>query len=324
MTHKCQSWNATKLCIYDAAFKLKQIDTYDIGGTYSETGPELWFYYSTTLCPGNNYLLNLFVCHRTTGNFSIGISNSNELTHKKKHKDICGQSTLPETLTWYTFRSAQPNEKYYIKTFCFNETNTKALESNTLNVPITIVMNSTVINSDVVKRIKLDHDFGGLLTQQDKTDFVLESASRKQYKAHKIILAAHSQVLREMIKNSTSEFIDISDNDMELLLQFIYTGTIKDILNQDWVKLLEIADRFKLNNLFLLTQNAIGEQINEKNAVEIALISEKYNLEQLQQNVFNFIKNKPEVMESEGWKNLNDVNLAKKLFQFMHTSKSKD
>lgn len=176
----------------------------------------------------------------------------------------------------------------------------------------------------MVKRIKLDHDFGGLLSQQDKTDFILESASRKQYKTHKIILAAHSPVLREMIKNSTSQFIDSSDNDMELLLQFIYTGTIKDILTQDCMKLLEIADKFKIHNLFLLTQNAIYEQIDEKNAIEIAIISEKYELDDLQQNVFNFIKNKPEVLESEGWKNLNDVNLAKKLFQFIQTSKSKE
>lgn len=323
--HKCQSKIARRLCVYDIAFKLQQSDKFDIGGVYTEAEPDMWFYYTTSLCPGFNYLLNLFVCVRKPGNYSIGVSNSNEIFFKKSERSR--QCYLTQNLTWQFLKATQPDENIFIKTYNFNEDDLKNLQNQTFYIPISIHVNSTnTFNSEVVKRIKINHDFGDLLTKQEKTDFVLESVSRKQFHVHRIILAAHSPVLRNLIKNTStaSSFLDINDNDMELLLQFMYTGTIQDLLKQDCLKLLEIADRFQLKNLFLLTQLALTEQINVKNAVDIAILSEKYHLEKLQFSVFNFIKTKPEVFSTEGWGKLNDVQLAKKLFQFMQTNKYKD
>ncbi|KAL0850570.1 hypothetical protein ABMA28_012342 [Loxostege sticticalis] len=322
--HRCKSEDAKKLCIYDAPHKLKHSGEYDIGGTYTENESDLWFYYSTSICPGYNYLLNLFVCHRKVGSFSIGVSNSNELTNTERPNEISGWSFLPRSLIWYHFRSAQPNEIYYIKTFCFSEKDLKTMDRNNLFIPINLVINSTPsLNNDVLMSIKLQHDLSGLLTKKEKTDFVLISASGKKFPTHKIILVAHSPIIRNLIKDSEQDslFIDIQDSDMELLLQFMYTGTLQDIAKQDCLNLLNIAGKFQLQNLFLLAQYAIGEQINIESAVNIALMAQKYKLDELKSRVFSFIKKNPKVMQTESWKNLNDVELTKQLIEYIYSDR---
>lgn len=321
--HRCQTMDAKKLCIYDLNVKFKYNSEFDIGGTYTGTEADLWFYYSTSLCPGNNYLFNLFVCHRKSGNFSIGVSNSNELKLRDKATDDSGSVILPCPLTWFTFKSSEPNENYYIKTFCFTDKDVRSFGENILFIPISIIMNSShSLNDDFVKSIKLQHDLSSLLSKKEKTDFILESVTKKKFATHKIILAAHSPLLRNLIKDSetSSLFIDISDSDMALLLEFMYTGTIKGIFKQDCVSLLRIADKFQLSNLFLLAQYAIAEQINVENAVEVALLAQKYKLENLRFKVLSFIKNNPRVMVTNGWQSLDNVELTKQLVEHIYTT----
>lgn len=315
--HKCQSSVARKLIIYDICHKLNT-DIYHIGGTYTEETPDLWFYYTISTCPGGNFLLNLCVCHRYAGIFSLGITEGSELTFREKSDSYL--LYLSEQLSWRTYMSGKANENHYIKTFSFNKSDAEALENKFLYIPVKIDISSKqIFNNNVTKQIKLKHDFGHLLTKQENTDFILESVTKRQFPIHEIMLAVHSPVLRDLMKNSSTKTacIDISDHDMEHLLQFIYTGTIKDVHKLDCLKLLEIADRFQLKDLFLLTQYAIKEQIDSQNAVEVAVLTEKYSLEMLQASVFGYIKSHPEILESEGWKNLNNVNLAKKLISFI-------
>ncbi|KAJ2946698.1 hypothetical protein O0L34_g12756 [Tuta absoluta] len=333
--NKCLSNCVRSMYIHDIGIKLQNPDIYDIGGTYSENGgneitPEAWFFFSTSVCSGNNYMLDLFFCHRRTGSISIAVSNANDNRCNIKKNGKLGKSCLPETLEWHVFKTSKPDENHYIKTYCFSKKDVDEFSHPdnfyTLVIPIHILTNGEMVfDHEIIKRIKLNHDFASVLSQQDKADFALTSATQKKYPVHKIFLAAHSAVFRELIKKKSSNdayaFIDINDDDMELLLEFIYTGTIKEILNKDCVKLLHIADRFKLENLFSLTQFALADQINIENAVKIACIADNFGLEKLQTVVFNFIKNNPKVLETEGWKNLDDVKLAKKLFQFIHIKK---
>lgn len=179
------------------------------------------------------------------------------------------------------------------------------------------------LNNDVLMSIKLQHDLSGLLSNEEKTDYVLISASGKKFPAHKTILVVHSPILKQLIKDTENDslFIDIQDSDMELLLQFLYTGTFKNISKQDCMNLLKIANKFQLDNLFLLAQHAISEQIDVESAVDIAVISRKYKLAELQSKVFCFIKNNPKVMQTESWKELNDVELTKQLIEHIYTGR---
>ncbi|XP_022826430.1 TD and POZ domain-containing protein 5-like isoform X1 [Spodoptera litura] len=318
---KCMTSNATKLCVHDALVKLNGTGDYDIGGTYADDDPEFWFFYTVSVCHGDNRLLNLFVCHRKTGTFSIEVASSSDLTQKVAPGDDVPYLLLPPDMVKFNFKSIKANQNYFIKTFCFKKLD-RFNKSCTLFIPIKITVSPKFeLNSDIVKAIKLQHDLSGLLTKQETTDYILESASRKQFPTHKILLAAHSPVLMKMIKETDvpSLFIDITDKDMELLLEFIYTGTIKNILEEDCVKLLQIADRFELTQLFTLTQHVIGDQINSENAIEMAIVAKKFKLQDLVKRVYTYIAKNPKVLESEGWKNLQDVDLAKDLFQFSRT-----
>lgn len=259
--NKCQTSEARRIVIYNLLLKVIS-NVRHIGGTYTKDVPDLWFYYSLSACSEGNFLLSLFACHRSAGVFSIGISKASEFTQKS---DSLQSLYLSEILTWQTYVSAKANENHYIKTFKLNIRDMEPLENKSLCIPIKIETScQQILNNDFIKQIKLKHDFGDIFTKQENTDFVLESNTKRQFPVHKSILAAHSPVLRELIKHSSSKtiYIDISDRDMELLLQFIYTGTIKDVLQFDCLTLMEIASKFQLKSLFLLAQHAT--KVNNK------------------------------------------------------------
>lgn len=252
---KCQSSEARRLVIFDIFRKLDN-EIHHIGGTYTDENPDLWFYYSVTPCPGGYFLLSLFVCHRRAGVFSIGINELTELTFTQK-SDCPQPQHLSETLSWHTFMSAQANEHHFIKALKFTKTNVESMENNFLYIPIKIETScKQILNSEEVKQIKLRHDFGDLLNKEEDTDFILESITKRQFPVHKAILAAHSPVLKKFLQHlsSNTAIVDINDDDMELLLEFIYTGTLRNVHKLDHFKLLEIADRFQLKDLFLLAQ----------------------------------------------------------------------
>ncbi|GBP08275.1 TD and POZ domain-containing protein 5 [Eumeta japonica] len=257
--NKCETENARKLYIFDIATKLRSPGTYDIGGTYAEH-PEFWFLFKTSFCPGKNYLLSLFVCHRVPGPFYIGVSSTNSLTFRKA-TDVGEKSCLTSNLAWHMFKNEQKDTYFYIKTFCFSEDDIKSLEDKRLCIALRIKDKMPLkLLPDIIKKIKLQHDFGELLTKPDKTDFVLISSSGSKFPTHKIILVAHSPVLRELIKSTTSSSLelDITDEDMTVLLQFMYTGTIKDLASHDGTKLLNLAEKYGLKTMFALMQHTIS------------------------------------------------------------------
>lgn len=320
--YKCTTKQATKLCVFDIKNKLNCEDRYDIGCTYTaEQEPEFWFYYTTSPCPNQNYLLNLFVTRKAPGNFSIGISESYRMGPEVTQTQT--SLTLSESLNWHSFCSASNNDSHYIKTFCFSKEEFENLDRLILFIPISIQADAKVILSDdVINSIKLQHDMGALLAKTDKSDFVLISSSKREFPVHRIILAAHSPILRDLMKeNSESLVVDITDNDMELFLQFIYMGTVKNVLKQDCKQLLNIAKKFEVQALFLLAQHVIGDTVDVDNAVDIAILAKKYKLDDLLSKVCDFIADHPEVTNTKGWKNLDDVELTKYFFVHMHATK---
>ncbi|XP_046973953.1 uncharacterized protein LOC124540439 [Vanessa cardui] len=320
--NQCPTLKARKLCLFNLDYKLQHSDHYDIGGTYTKQNPNLWFYCTTTVCPGGNYLLNIFVCHRNTGSFKISISDID--THIQM-KDVTVYSKyllLPNKLISKTFRSSQADKNHYIKSFCF----TKEVVDNlhkTLSIPIEIELKPKCpVDKDFLRNIKLKHCLSGMFNRQVNTDFILESRSGKKFNVHKILLATHSIVLKEIIKKSESNcaVVDMSDEEIEALLEYLYSVSEKSFVDENCFKLLDVAYRFKLENLIPLKQSEIIQKLTVKNAIEVAVLTEKYKLESIQKIVFEFIKKNPEVLETEGWKNLNDVALTKKLFNICKQS----
>ncbi|XP_072935316.1 uncharacterized protein CkIIbeta isoform X2 [Epargyreus clarus] len=274
--YRCESTDAKGLYIFDSNYKLQHNDQYDIGGVYWDGEPALWFFFTTTTCPGYNHLINIFVNQRQPGMFTLGISNSNTITNSTLNGDKI--STLTNELRWMQFNSTKPDYVHYVKTFCFSERNRSLLHTNALVIPVVIDMSpKSLLNKDVVQKIKVEHEFGEELLKDQVPDFILTSESGKEYKVHKIVLAAHSPVIRDAIKakDCNAYCLNISDEEIELLLQYLYTGTINDILNQSFEVLLDISEKFQLQNLSILINLAIVASINSENALTIAVLAER-------------------------------------------------
>ncbi|XP_053601925.1 uncharacterized protein LOC128670353 [Plodia interpunctella] len=293
---QCQSTDAKRLCIHDFKQKYMSDNHYDLGGTYTGSESDLWFYITTTTFAEKGHLINLFVCHRKVGVVVITV-------------------TLNGVTNSHIFKSNKPNENYHLKTFSVTEELIASTNENVLFIPVTVEIEpAQLVDPEVIKKIKNDNSLGEKLRIKN-TDFVLESISGTQYAVHKLVLCAHSPVLRELVKSSakTSAFLDISDEYMNLLIQFLYTGTVTDVHKTECMRLQELACKFELSNLFLLAQHYICDQINVENAVDIAVLAKKYNLDKLWEKVCTFIQENPAVLSTEKWKAVDDIDLAKNI-----------
>lgn len=313
--NECQTKEAKRLCIFDMAYKSNG-QKYDIGGTFAGDTPELHFYYTITTKLYHCYIINLFVFYRSVGAFVLGISNSTKFsTQDINTSDASDYIFLPQELKWKTFRSIVPNESHHIKSYCFSRNDLEIIADKGLCIPIAIDTNPLcLLDIGAVQLIKSNHNLSELL-QKDK-NFTMISISGRKYEINKIVLLAHSPVLREIVRNTNSNtlMLDIDDSKMEILLEYLYTGTIHDIVPQKHDSIFGVAEQFQLDNLKIL-QNVICEQMNINNAIDLLVLSEKHNLFNLRREVFTFIKENPAVLDSESWKNLKDLDLTKKIFK---------
>lgn len=321
---RCQSTEATHLCIMDADLKLSNENNYDIGGAYRKDKPEFWFYYTTTMCPKHVYLLNLFVCHRQSGTFALGVPNSSEMSHNKQSQ--YKETTLQNNMSWYYYKSTLKDEKYYIKTYAFTLQDLKNLRNSTLLIPLCIKIDQSIaLNEQIERSIRFDFDIVTSISKQEKPDYVLISKSGKEYPVHKLILTAQSPVLGAKARDSKTNSInlDTDNEEIEILLEFIYTGTLKELKGFSMAelgqKLLEIYDKYQIKSLDTLIQLLLVRVIDVNNAVDMVKIAMNHNLMDLKQTVFKFIKNNPQVLKTKSWKELNNAEVVKALYQFSNT-----
>lgn len=319
--NRCKTVNASQLVIYDVLVKLKQGGDFDIGGTYGIFGDsDFWFLMKTTVIFGNNYLLNLYVMSVNTVRFSIGISDTNELrTFKVRQQDHYG---LMNDLAFYTFKANKKNQLFYIKTFTFPQNSFSKLESKLLFIPIKINTNvSNTINVDVVNCIKVKHNVGLKLQEVKNKDFKLISNSGEEFCIHRIVLAAHSPIFRDLVEdpNITShEYKEYTSAEISLLVEFLYSGNIQNIDKVDCTKLIMIAYELKIHSMLMFMQDIVSRHITTNNVIEIALMTEGCDLKTLQKQAFKFIKDNPSVLKSDSWRDFDNASLAKKLFEYVH------
>ncbi|CAH2100380.1 unnamed protein product [Euphydryas editha] len=312
----CQTHEATKLVIFNLEYKLQNNDQYDIGGTYNKDNPDLWFFCTTSMGPKVR-ILNICVCQRNKGTYKISISDIPSTVQLSTLENFPNYLSIDKFKT-KIFKSSENDKCHYITSFCFKFDDLENLKNKSVCIPIQIERDPKCpVDSDILKKIKINHFISVIFKQNENTDFILESNTGKKYNVHKIVLAAQSNVIKDIVRNSKSNtsIFDISDDEMEALLEFLYTGKVKSVLDENCFKLIDIAYKFKLEKLIILLKLEIVKNINVKNAVEIAVFTERYNLDNIQKVVFEFIKKNPEVLETEGWTNLNDVALTKKLFK---------
>lgn len=144
------------------------------------------------------------------------------------------------------------------------------------------------------KRTRFFDDFGKLMADSAFSDVIVE-ADGQSFKLHKCVLAAHSVVFHVMftteMKEKTQSVVRIEDVEIEVLrefFRFVYTGAVgntKGIV----CKLLMAADKYCVDKLRELCEDAMCRDLSRVNAVEYLESAVMINAERLKFRAMSYI-----------------------------------
>src|SRR5436190_7613251 len=122
----------------------------------------------------------------------------------------------------------------------------------------------------------LEQDLGLLVNNPKYSDIEFLCQDGKKLYACRAILAARSEVFDRLLYNGMKEtyenqifFPEISSSGMEIILEYIYTGSIeKEFLTKDnIIEAFHAADYFQLIELQVIIEETVKETL-EKNSTE--------------------------------------------------------
>lgn len=238
---------------------------------------------------------------------------------------------LQQYLKEFQFKQLTELSHSYLTTYNFTELDIQCLKNRKLYIAVSFPFaDAEGVSLEVIDNIKLNHDCSALFADPIGSDFVIESADGVKFHIHKVILAAHSEVFKAMLKgglpdnlsfaesqNNYVKLIDLNGEDLKYMLEYIYTGTVKDIENTNFGNLLILADRYNLKGLWELSEYALSEQMTIDNALDILVVADIYNSEFLKSEAMKFIKENKEVLYSSSFSEITNHELLKQLCTFM-------
>uniref|UniRef100_A0A8C8UH57 Speckle-type POZ protein-like n=1 Tax=Peromyscus maniculatus bairdii TaxID=230844 RepID=A0A8C8UH57_PERMB len=159
-----------------------------------------------------------------------------------------------------------------------------------------------------VPRCTLADELGELWENSRFTDCCLV-VSGQEFQAHKAILAARSPVFRAMFQHDMEESrknrIEIPDLEPQVfkaMMGFIYTGTAPD-LDSMADALLAAADKYGLERLKVMCEDALFRDLSEENAAHSLFLADLHSSGQLKTQALDFITAHAfEVCETSDWK----------------------
>uniref|UniRef100_A0A2A4K6Q1 BTB domain-containing protein n=1 Tax=Heliothis virescens TaxID=7102 RepID=A0A2A4K6Q1_HELVI len=316
----CQTSEVKWLCLDNIYQKFYRPNFYDIGGTYMQDVADYWFTYKTEQV-GNTFLLHLFICHHGVSTFSVALSCGNKFKVDKKAGTVYLQQYLKE----FQFKQLTELSHTYLTTYSFSDLDIECLKNRKLFIAVSFPFTDAEgVSLEVIDNIKLNHDCSALFADPIGSDFVIESADGAKFNIHKVILAAHSEVFKAMLKGETAEsqnsyvkLIDVSGEDLRYMLEYIYTGTVKDIENTNFASLLMLADRYNLKGLWELSEFALSEHLTLDNALDILIVADMYDSDFLKAEALKYIKENKEVLYSSSFDEITNPELLKQLCTYL-------
>ncbi|KAK7792671.1 hypothetical protein R5R35_012517 [Gryllus longicercus] len=161
-----------------------------------------------------------------------------------------------------------------------------------------------------VPECRLHDDLETLFENQKFSDVTL-SVSGRELQAHKAILAARSPVFAAMFEHEMKERkfnrVEISDVDHEVfheMLRFIYTGRSAN-LKKMADGLLAAADKYALERLKMMCEEALCTDLTIENASGILILADLHSADELKARTIDFINMcATDVMNTSGWKSM--------------------
>ena len=149
------------------------------------------------------------------------------------------------------------------------------------------------------------------------TNITLVAADKKEFKAHKLILAARSTFFETRFSSrwqeqNTSEscdkveLTDVPGNVMEVMLSYMYTGEVAAI-EEVATSVLPFAEEYGLEGLRKMCEQSLAESLTSDNAVELLITANAHNALDLKKVSMDYISsNVVSVRKSEGWRKLKE------------------
>jgi speckle-type POZ protein len=139
----------------------------------------------------------------------------------------------------------------------------------------------------------------------------------REFPAHKLILAARSEVFASMFQHPTKENLtnqikieDIEPDVFQELLRFIYTGRVSTATMKTMAASLFIAaDKYLLDQLKMTCQNHLLHHMSPENCVVLLLTGDLQNPTKPLKEAAKFFRRLPsQVMATERWAKLEEEN----------------
>lgn len=184
------------------------------------------------------------------------------------------------------------------------------LEKGTGSLCIYVKIQLSFTDDDDSEGTSLQKDLARLMRDAPETgDVILQCAQGRQLHAHSHILAARSPVLRQMLLNGdTLDLGNLTDEVVQLLITYMYTDRIDDLVNNATV-LLSNAHRFQLAGLKSACEKYLSDTISAANVPSLLLAADQFECDGLKQAVFGYCEdNASAIQKSMTWKVLEMVN----------------
>ena len=149
------------------------------------------------------------------------------------------------------------------------------------------------------------------------TDITLVAADKKEFKAHKLILAAQSDFFKTRFSSrwqdqksaESSDKVELTDvpcNVMEVMLSYMYTGEVAAI-EEVAISVLPFAEEYGLEGLRKMCEQSLAESLTSDNAVDLLITANAHNALDLKKVSMDYISsNAVSVRKSEGWRKLKE------------------
>ncbi|KAF6097361.1 speckle type BTB/POZ protein [Phyllostomus discolor] len=172
------------------------------------------------------------------------------------------------------------------------------------------ISGQNTMNMVKVPECRLADELGGLWENSRFTDCCLCVAGQ-EFQAHKAILAARSPVFSAMFEHEMEESkknrVEINDVEPEVfkeMMCFIYTGKAPN-LDKMADDLLAAADKYALERLKVMCEDALCSNLSVENAAEILILADLHSADQLKTQAVDFINyHASDVLETSGWKSM--------------------
>jgi hypothetical protein len=155
------------------------------------------------------------------------------------------------------------------------------------------------------------------------SDVTFVCCDRTEIPAHRLVLAAISPVMKNMLDTGSGYMIKVDDIDgktMTEILRYIYTEKVNDIESFP-AKLLYGAEKYGLNGLKDLCAASMITNMSIENAVDYYYLADHYGIKDLLEQSSKFIKLNHQVLDrnEQNWEKLDKKQLVSLLGYYQKT-----